>query len=187
MSARPALFLDRDGTLIEDAHYLADASRVRLLPGAADAVRIANAAHVPVVIVTNQSGIARGLITESQYDAVRARTEALLAAAGAQVVASFHCPHWPDVNGPCECRKPGLGMYKQAAAAHGFSLAQSGFIGDRWRDVAPSLETGGFGVLVPGAETPAADVEHTRAALSARIHIARSLEEAVSMALAWAP
>lgn len=183
-AARPALFIDRDGTLIEDAHYLADASRVRLLPGAADAVRMANAAHVPVVIVTNQSGIARGLITEAAYDAVRARTEALLDAAGARVLATFHCPHWPDVSGPCDCRKPGLGMYKQAAAAHGLSLAEAGYIGDRWRDVSPALETGGVGVLVPGAETPAADADRTRAALSPRIHIARSIEEAVSIALA---
>ena len=70
-AAVPALFIDRDGTIIADAHYLADASRVRLLPGAAAAVAKANAAQVPIVVVTNQSGIARGLITNAQYEAVR--------------------------------------------------------------------------------------------------------------------
>ncbi|MCA0376541.1 MAG: HAD family hydrolase [Gemmatimonadetes bacterium] len=183
-SARAALFIDRDGTLIEDAHYLSDASRVRLIPGAAEAVRTANAAQLPVVIVTNQSGIARGLITEAQYDAVRARTEALLAAAGATVLTTVHCPHWPEVSGPCDCRKPGLGLYRDAASRYGLDLARSGYVGDRWRDVAPAQATGGVGVLVPGVETPESDVRTTRQALGPRIHIARALAEAVSIVLA---
>lgn len=179
-----ALFVDRDGTIIADAHYLADPAGVRLLPGAGAAIAAANAAAVPVVVVTNQSGIARGLITPAQYEATRARTDALLARQGAGVLATFHCPHWPDVTGPCECRKPGLGMYREAAARHGLDLARSAYIGDRWRDVSPALATGGVGILVPGRETPADDVERAREMLSARLTIASSLTEAVHVALA---
>ncbi len=180
----PALFIDRDGTLIADAHYLADASRVQLIPGAAAAVAKANAAQVPVVVVTNQSGIARGLITTFQYEAVRDRTNALLSAEGAAVLATYHCPHWGHPKEPCECRKPGLGMYREAAAAYALDLMHSAYIGDRWRDVQPALATGGIGILVPGIETPAADVEEARSALSARIFMADNILEAVSIALA---
>lgn len=180
---RPALFLDRDGTLIADAHYLADASRVALLPDAAAAVQRANAAGVPVVIVTNQSGIARGLITPAQYEATRDRTVALLDAAGARVLATFHCPHWADVTGPCDCRKPGLGMYRQAAQAHDLDLARSAYIGDRWRDVQPALTTGGFGMLVPGIETPSADVDTARSSANPRVFLETSLLDAVTRAL----
>ncbi|PHX64899.1 MAG: HAD family hydrolase [Gemmatimonadetes bacterium] len=183
-SPAPALFIDRDGTLIADAHYLADASRVQLLPGAAAAVANANAAQVPVVVVTNQSGIARGLITTSQYEAVRDRTNAMLRAGGAAVLATYHCPHWGHPKELCECRKPGLGMYREAAAAYQLDLMRSAYIGDRWRDVQPALATGGIGILVPGIETPAADVEEARSALSARIFMAEHLLEAVSIALA---
>lgn len=180
----PALFIDRDGTLIADAHYLADASRVQLLAGAADAVAKANAAQVPVVVVTNQSGIARGLITHAQYEAVRDRTTMLLSAGGAAVLATYHCPHWGHPKEPCECRKPGLGMYREAAAAYQLDLMHSAYIGDRWRDVQPALATGGIGILVPGIETPAADVEEARSALSARIFMSENILEAVSIALA---
>ena len=180
----PALFIDRDGTIIADAHYLADASRVQLLPGAAAAVADANAAQVPVVVVTNQSGIARGLITIAQYEAVRDRTVTLLRAGGASVLATYHCPHWGHPKQPCECRKPGLGMYREAAATHQLDLAQSAYIGDRWRDVQPALATDGIGILVPGVETPAADVEEARSALSDRVFMADTLLEAVSIALA---
>ena len=182
--SKKILFIDRDGTLIADAHYLADASRVQLLPGAAAAVANANAAQVPVVVVTNQSGIARGLITTSQYEAVRDRTNALLRAGGAAVLATYHCPHWGHPKELCECRKPGLGMYREAAAAYQLDLMRSAYIGDRWRDVQPALATGGIGILVPGIETPAADVEEARSALSARIFMAEHLLEAVSIALA---
>ncbi len=181
---RPALFIDRDGTLIADAHYLADASLVRLLQGAAQAVERANNAGVPVVVVTNQSGIARGLITPAQYDQVRARTDALLDRGGARVDATYHCPHWPDIGGPCECRKPGLGMYRQAAADLGIDLTRSAYIGDRWRDVQPALANHGFGVLVPGVETHECDIEQAREHVSPRVRIASSLAEAVDLSLA---
>lgn len=181
---RPALFIDRDGTLIADAHYLADPSLVRLLRGAGSAVARANAAGVLTIVVTNQSGIARGLITPAQYEAVRAQTDALLLQKGARVDATHHCPHWPAISGPCDCRKPLLGMYHQASAAFGIDLARSAYIGDRWRDVEPAQKTGGFGVLVPGVETEEADIENARQHISPRIRIAQSIGDAVDLALA---
>jgi histidinol-phosphate phosphatase family protein len=183
---RPALFIDRDGTLIADAHYLADAQLVQLLPATGAAMRLARAAGVPVVIVTNQSGIARGLITHAQYEATRDRTVSLIEAAGGEVLGTYHCPHLPDVTGPCACRKPGLGMYQQAARDHGLALAQSAYIGDRWRDVQPAVATGGLGILVPGHETPADDVERAEAATHQHRNIAvsHSLLDAVTLALA---
>lgn len=182
---RPALFLDRDGTLIADAHYLADATGVVLLPTSGDAMRLARAAGVPVVIVTNQSGIARGLITPAQYEATRDRTVALLEAAGGEVLATYHCPHLADLTGPCDCRKPGLGLYRQAAAAHALDLGRSAYIGDRWRDAQPALSTGGLGILVPGRETPATDIERAETAseVHANIAVARTLPDAVTLAI----
>ena len=100
------------------------------------------------------------------------------------MLATYHCPHWGHPKELCECRKPGLGMYREAAAAYQLDLMRSAYIGDRWRDVQPALATGGIGILVPGIETPAADVEEARSALSARIFMAEHLLEAVSIALA---
>lgn len=187
MTLRSALFVDRDGTLIADAHYLADPRGVRLLPGAAAAVAQAKNAGALVVVVTNQSGIARGLITAAQYEAVRLRADELLAAQGAHVDATYHCPHAPDTGRPCDCRKPALGMYQQAAADLEIDLARSSYIGDRWRDVQPAIATGGFGILVPGAETPEADLELARQHVGPRLMIATSITDAFALALATAP
>jgi len=177
---RAACFVDRDGTLMVDTHYPSDPDRVRLIPGAADALNACNTAGVPVIVVTNQSGISRGLLTEAQYQLVRARLESELARAGARVDATYHCPHWIDVTGPCDCRKPGLGMYRRAAVDHALDLSRSGYIGDRWRDVQPAVETGGVGVLVPSVDTSDADVLFARA----QAYVMPSLGDAVSHFLA---
>lgn len=148
MSGRPAVFLDRDGTLIEDRHYLRDPAEVVLLPGAAAAVRRLDVAGLPVVVVTNQSGIARGLLTEHDYLAATRRLEALLAADGARLAGHYHCPHLPEVSGPCECRKPGTLLYRRAAADLGLDLTRSWWVGDRVRDLAAAREFDGRAVLV---------------------------------------
>jgi D-glycero-D-manno-heptose 1,7-bisphosphate phosphatase len=172
---RPAVFLDRDGTVIEDAHHIGRPEEVRLLPGAAAAIARLNAARVPVVIISNQSGIARGMFTTADYDRVRDRVEALLAAEDARLDASYICPHYPPVSGPCDCRKPGTLLHRQAAAALGLDPARSAFIGDRWRDIAPALAFGGRGILVPSPETPAAEREQAQR----DAEVAGSLSEAV--------
>lgn len=158
MTARRAVFFDRDGTLIEDAHYLADPARVRLTLHAAASVRRVNGAGFAAVVITNQGGIALGRITPGQYERVRERLDALLAAEGARVDATYHCPHHPDVTGACACRKPGTLLFDRAAADLSLDPARSVFIGDKWRDIAPALAYGGRGILVPSADTPADDL-----------------------------
>jgi histidinol-phosphate phosphatase family protein len=162
MSARRAAFLDRDGTLIADAHYLADPAGIREVTGAAEAVRALNAEGVAVVVVTNQSGIARGLLTEADYAAVDAELRRRFAAHGAVIDASYHCPHHPDVTGPCGCRKPGTLLFERAAHDLDLDLGRSLYVGDRWRDVVPGLVLRGRPILVPSPETPEEDLRQAR-------------------------
>jgi D-glycero-D-manno-heptose 1,7-bisphosphate phosphatase len=142
------VFLDRDGTLVQERDYLAHPDEVRLVPGTARALRQLRAAGLPVVLVTNQSGIARGLYSENDYLAVQARLEELLAEAGATLDATYYCPHHPDYTGPCACRKPGPGMYRAAERALGLALEQSWYVGDKLSDVEPARLFGGRGMLV---------------------------------------
>jgi histidinol-phosphate phosphatase family protein len=153
-AARPAVFLDRDGTIIEDPGYLGDPERLRLLPGVAQAIGRLNRAGIPVVVVTNQSGIARGLLDEAAYQATRARLDRVLAGEGARLDGHYHCPHHPDITGPCDCRKPGLLLYRRAARELSLDLEASWWIGDRSRDVEPATALGGRGILVGGAREP---------------------------------
>jgi D-glycero-D-manno-heptose 1,7-bisphosphate phosphatase len=145
---RAAVFLDRDGTVIEDRHYLGSPDGVRLLPGAAAAIARLNQAGVPVVLVSNQSGIARGFFSEDDFHAVQRRLADLLAAEGARLDAAYHCPHGPDDPAPCDCRKPATGLFLRAAREHGLDLARSWFVGDRLRDVQPGVALGGRGILL---------------------------------------
>jgi D-glycero-D-manno-heptose 1,7-bisphosphate phosphatase len=148
VSARAAVFLDRDGTIIEDPGYVADPAAVRLLPGAASSIARLNRAGLPVIVVTNQSGIARGLLDEAAYAATARRLDELLAEAGARLDARYHCPHHPDFTGACECRKPGPLLYRRAAADHELDLARSWWVGDRLRDVLPAERFDGKGLLI---------------------------------------
>jgi histidinol-phosphate phosphatase family protein len=178
---RTAAFLDRDGTVIDDMHYLADADRIQLLPGAATAIQSLNDAGVLAIIVTNQSGIGRGLMTEAQYDATRRRLAEIIRDAGAHIDAQYHCPHYAPVNGTCECRKPGVGMHRQAAGEHGIALQRSLYVGDRRSDVEPAMTLGGYGSLVPSRETSAEDA----AWAMAHARVEDSLGAAVARYLAW--
>ncbi len=180
MSGCAAVFLDRDGTLIEDPGYLSDPDQVRLLPGAATAVARLNHTGLRVIVVTNQSGIARGLLTERQYLATERRLDELIASHGAHLDANYYCPHHPEVTGPCECRKPGLLLYRRAAERFGINLAASWWIGDRLRDVLPAESLGGHGILVPAE----AGGEESEQAQGRRIQIAPDLAAAVDAVLA---
>jgi histidinol-phosphate phosphatase family protein len=173
---RPAVFLDRDGTLIHDCHYLADPTGVELLPGAAAAVARLNRAGFFVVLATNQSGIGRGYFSEANYRAVHARLVALLAAEGAHLDADYHCPLSPDALDPDEMRKPGAGMFRLAAREHGLDLARSWLVGDRVRDVAPAAVLGARAILV---HSPQTEPDHARAAAFAPL--VASLADAVDL------
>jgi D-glycero-D-manno-heptose 1,7-bisphosphate phosphatase len=143
---RPAVFLDRDGTLIEDSGYLFDPAAVVLLPGSAEALQRFKALGFVRIIVTNQSGIGRGLFTELDYLAVQDEFERRLSLEGGHVEATYFCPHTPDDG--CSCRKPGLKHYLDAAAAFGIDLARSWWIGDRPSDLMPAISLGGRALLV---------------------------------------
>lgn len=177
---RRAAFLDRDGTLIRDAHYLRDPQDVEVLPGVIAALRRLHKEGFALVVITNQSGIARGMLTEADYEAVRARLDALLAEHELALTASYHCPHLPDLTGPCECRKPGTLLHRQAAREHGLDLATSVFIGDRWRDVAPAVEFKARGYLIPGPNTTAEDRERAADATD-RVEFATDIESAAAL------
>lgn len=160
--AKPAAFLDRDGTLIRDVNFIGRPEQVTLIPGAAAAVRRLNQAGIPAIVITNQSGIARGYFSEPDYEKVHERVLTLLKKENASILAAYHCPHHPDVGGPCECRKPGTLLYRRAIVDHAIDPAASWYIGDRLRDVLPALEFGGHGVMVPSDQTPVAELERAR-------------------------
>ena len=159
----PAVFLDRDGTMIEDVGYLDALDRIDVFPWTVDAIRMLNRAGFLVVVVTNQAGIARGLFTEAFVQETHRHLEARLEAGGARVDAYYYCPHHPDgtvaaFTRRCDCRKPGPGMIAQAAADLGLDPARSFVVGDTWLDVGLARAAGARGILVrtgKGAELEA--------------------------------
>jgi D-glycero-D-manno-heptose 1,7-bisphosphate phosphatase len=178
-AGREAVFLDRDGTIMADTNYVSRADDVRLLPGVGDAIRRINDAGLPVIVITNQSGIARGYFDRAAYDAVRVRLDQLLGHEDARIDDTFMCPHHPEISGTCECRKPGILLYRQAAEKHDLDPSRSWFIGDKWRDVEPALALGGHGILVPGSETNDEDITRARS----EAQVAATLGDAVDAIL----
>lgn len=154
MTPRRAVFLDRDGTIIEDPGFVRSVSMVRLLPGAVEAIRRLRAGGYHAIVVTNQSGLSRGLLTHDEYAAVAAHLGTLLAEAGVELDATYVCPHHPAFSGSCECRKPGTLHYRMAADRFGLDLGASWWIGDRLTDVAPAAALGGRGILLGHGEAP---------------------------------
>lgn len=153
MPLRPAVFLDRDGTLNEDVGYLSAIAHLTLYPWAIDAVRLLNRAGYPVVVVTNQGGIGRRMIAPEFVGEVHGEIARRLAAGGAHVDGWYHCPHHPEalieaLRVDCACRKPNPGMALDAARDLGLDLARSWVIGDKWLDVQLAQRIGGRGVLV---------------------------------------
>lgn len=147
---RPAVFLDRDGTLIEDPGYLADPAGVRLLPGVAEALRRLGEAGYARIVVTNQSGIGRNLYSTDDFRAVEAEMERQLATLGGGVDGVYHCPHHPDHG--CACRKPGTTLHRAAAAEHDLDLQASWCIGDRAGDILAAAPLGARAILVRTGE-----------------------------------
>jgi D-glycero-D-manno-heptose 1,7-bisphosphate phosphatase len=139
-----AVFFDRDGTLIEDAHYLGDPGKVRVFPGVPEALAALKHAGFGVFVVSNQSGIGRGLITHVQYHAVH--SEFLLQIGPGLIDASYFCPDAPGADS--SCRKPEPGMLLRAASEHGIDLTQSFMVGDKAADVECGQRAGTRTILV---------------------------------------
>jgi histidinol-phosphate phosphatase family protein len=178
-SGRPAVFLDRDGTIVADPGYLRHPDDVELLSGAGPAIARLNAGNRAVVVVTNQSGMARGRLTEAEYHRVTARLTQLLRQAGARVDATYFCPHAPE-QGACPCRKPAVGLFERAAREHGLDLGASWWVGDRLNDLLPARTLGGRGVLVETGD----GLTHRAAARAEGFEIAADLPTAVTRILA---
>ena len=143
---RPAVFLDRDGTISEEVGYLNDASQFRMFPFAARAIRKLNDAKLPVIVVTNQSGVGRGFFPESMVHTVHEVMSRQLTAARAHLTAIYYCPHTLDDE--CACRKPKPGLLQRAAREHDIDLRRSFVVGDRYGDVELAHGTDSRGILV---------------------------------------
>jgi D-glycero-D-manno-heptose 1,7-bisphosphate phosphatase len=151
--SKAAVFLDRDGVLIEEVSYLASMNHLALFPWTTDSIRALNRAGLPVIVVTNQSGIARGLFDERFVDEVHREISARLAMGGARIDAYYYCPHHPVGSvaayaRACDCRKPKPGLIVRAAAELGLDPARSFVVGDKWSDVELADAAGARGVLV---------------------------------------
>src|SRR5436309_9944933 len=136
----PGVFLDRDGTVCEEVGYVNHLSRCRLLPRSAEAIRLLNEAGLPVAIVTNQAGVARGYFSEEMIQAVNERVRSLLGERGARVNGIYYCPHHPSAGeapyrAECDCRKPKPGLLLRAAREIGIDLPRSFLVGDSSHDM----------------------------------------------------
>jgi histidinol-phosphate phosphatase family protein len=181
MSQAPTtVFLDRDGTIIRDVGYLSRPEDVELLAGAARAIARLNNAGIPVIVITNQSGIGRGRFTVDDYLLTQRRLDELLRDGGAVIDATYFCPDHPSFTGPCSCRKPGIALFERAVAEHALDMGAPSYVGDRWRDVEPFHQLGGTPVLISGPGTPPEDVERAR---DEEVTIVASLADAIDVLL----
>ncbi len=181
MSGRPAVLLDRDGTLIEDHGYIGRVDRMRVYPYAVEALRVLQEAGFALVLVTNQAGVAREVFPETFLAEAHGWLRAHFAAGGVRFDGVYYCPHHPDgtlepYRQRCECRKPRPGMALRAASDLGLDLSRSFVVGDKWLDVGLANNVGARGILVRtgyglaeeahpvAGVTPAAVVDHVHAA-----------------------
>ncbi len=147
------VFLDRDGTVIEEVNYLSDFSKLELLPGAAEAIRLINKEGIKAIMITNQAGVARGYFSEGFISEVHKKLELLLEDKGAHLDAIYYCPHHhegviEEYKIVCECRKPKPGMVRDAADKLNLDLARSYIVGDRMSDIQLANNIGAKGILV---------------------------------------
>jgi D-glycero-D-manno-heptose 1,7-bisphosphate phosphatase len=150
---KPAVFVDRDGTLIEEVGYLDRLERLAFFPFTVDAVRVLNRSGLAVVVVTNQAGIARGIVREAFVEEAHRHIADRLQAGGARIDGFYYCPHYPEgtveqYRRTCDCRKPQPGLLRRAAADLDLDLERSFVVGDRWHDLAAGQAVGARGILV---------------------------------------
>src|SRR5262245_12257562 len=151
--SRPAVFLDRDGTIIEERGYLERLEHLSIFPWTGDALRLLKRAGFATVVITNQSAIARGLIDEAFLEHVHQTIDTRLASSGGSIDRYYHCPHFPTgsverYRQTCNCRKPAPGMIEQACREMDIDPARSVMVGDRWLDVACGRAAGTRAVLI---------------------------------------
>jgi D-glycero-D-manno-heptose 1,7-bisphosphate phosphatase len=157
--SRPAVFLDRDGTMLEEHGYLVSLDRVRVFPWTADALRLLRRAGFATVVISNQSAVARGLVDEDFVHDAHKFLDGILARAGGGIDRYYFCPHLPDASVPkyrrsCECRKPGGALVQQACREMDLDPLRSTMVGDRWLDVACGRAAGVRTVLLRSGHGP---------------------------------
>ena len=150
---KPAVFIDRDGTILDELGYVVPGSEIRIYPFSAPAIVKLTDADLPVVVITNQGGIALGMYDHAFVDQTHADLARALAADGAHITAWHYCPHHPEGKVPeftraCECRKPGTLMLENAARELDIDLTRSWVVGDQWRDIELARRAGARGILV---------------------------------------
>ena len=180
---QPAIFLDKDGTLVRDVPYNVDPERIVLTEGAANGVRKLYAASYVLVVVSNQSGVARGYFSETELDDVWTKLRDLLGVP----LKIYYCPHHPEGHAPyntsCDCRKPEPGMLLQAAQAHNLDLSQSWMVGDILNDVQAGRRAGCRTVLLDNAENGGGETEWVLNRERLPHHIVSTLVEAAEVIL----
>jgi len=184
---KKAAFLDRDGVLIPDIGHLTNPAQLQLLPGVSEAVKKLNDRQVPVVVVTNQSVVGRGLCSEEELEDIHLALRDLLSIDEAHITRFYFCPHHPSAavgvyRIDCECRKPKPGMLWQAAQELGINLAGSVMVGDNYTDIQAGSSVGCRTVLISDTHD-SEDRQHTAGTSNRPDHIAAGLDSAVDWIL----
>ncbi len=183
-----AVFLDKDGTLIENVPYNVDPDKIRLLPGTETGLKALHEDGYKLVVVSNQSGIARGYFSEAQLERVERRLRALLANAGIPLLAFYYCPHHPEgavtrYAVVCSCRKPAPGLFLQAAQDHDLCLSESWAIGDILDDIEAGRRAGCRTMLIDNGN----ETEWTLSPLRSPHYTVQDLEQAAHVILSGSP
>lgn len=183
-----AVFLDKDGTLIENVPYNVDPDKIRLLPGTEAGLKSLHEAGYKLVVVSNQSGVARGYFTEAQLERVERRLRALLSRAGIPLLAFYYCPHHPEgavtrYAVVCYCRKPAPGLFLQAARDHDLCLSESWAIGDILDDIEAGRRAGCRTMLIDNGN----ETEWTLSPLRSPHYTVKDLEQAAQVILSGSP
>ena len=171
-----AVFLDRDGTIVEDVDYMFSPDQIRFIGGACEAIKLLNDANYKVIIISNQSGVARGKLDEAALQAIDKSIKKLILSSGAYIDASYYCPHHPHEGSgsyrqECECRKPSPGMIKRSAREHNIDLKNSYMVGDKETDIKAGKNAGCKVILISNNGSTIAEESD---------YIARDILEAVN-------
>jgi D-glycero-D-manno-heptose 1,7-bisphosphate phosphatase len=156
---KTGVFLDRDDTIIRDKNYLDDPDEIEILPGTVEALRTLNRTGIPVIVITNQSGIARGLLDLNTLDVIHKRLTGLIMQEGARIDAIYFCPHHPEAlleeyRVSCSCRKPEPGLLMEAARSFDLDLSLCYMVGDKPDDIEAIHRVGGKGILIRTNKIP---------------------------------